>query len=680
MTPALFGILQLDRGEPLGYANVPGLVQAWLQDAGGFAAVGLLFYLLYTLSVPTDKSQSERLRVPVSTWMLAMGALAAICYLGVFALLWFNKGAPPEPPPPPPGVPVKTEPPVWHGYGTLRPFLLMVAGLFALLAIGEPFARDLVKVRARRVWALARLGFKEAVRSRLQWVGLLVLVPFLFRNVWMANTRPADEFRSLVEVATLSITLLVLFTGVILSSFSIPTDIKNQTIHTVVTKPVERFEVVLGRFLGYVGMLTLALAGMTVVSLLLIGTAVIDPKAKDESAKARVPVRGKLEFKSRRADFEGTNVGREFEYRKYIAGDPDSPQRAIWEFPTVPAGMTHPADDWVPVEFTFDIFKLTKGEENKGVLTTFRFVTHHCPQVAPRPDQRGEWQWADLPGEGRGGGEQRKHKYEDDLAKLPRGAAAARPGSPGWGAVSKLAEDHGFYEIRGKEVFDYAVMGVEVPAGLFRNAAAGDPGTEPGPDGKPRPRPRVSVYVKCESKGQLLGMAEPDLYLLEANQPFAVNFVKGAVGLWCRLCIVIGLAIACSTYLSGVLSLLVAVVIFLLGYATDHLNDLAFSRNVGGGPFEAMSRLVRADTPTAELGDSAGVRALLVADKGWAWVVRRIQNVIPDVESFTWTHFVSEGFNVNVEYLVVNVLVTVGYLLPWAVLAYYLMKSREVAA
>ena len=40
----------------------------------------------------------------------------------------------------------------------------------------------------------------------------------------------------------------------------------------------------------------------------------------------------------------------------------------------------------------------------------------------------------------------------------------------------------------------------------------------------------------------------------------------------------------------------------------------------------------------------------------------------------------SEGFNVNTEYLVVNLLVTFGYLLPWAVLAYYLMKSREVAA
>src|SRR4051794_5342753 len=70
---ALLGILQLDRGEPYGYAQVAGLAQAWLQDAGGFAAVGLVVYLLYALSTPTDKSQSEKLRVPVSNWMMAMG-------------------------------------------------------------------------------------------------------------------------------------------------------------------------------------------------------------------------------------------------------------------------------------------------------------------------------------------------------------------------------------------------------------------------------------------------------------------------------------------------------------------------------------------------------------------------------------------------------------------------------
>src|SRR5262249_29213941 len=98
MSSALFGILQLDRGEPYGYGQVAGLVQAWLQDAGGFAAVGLVVYLLYALSTPTDKSQSEKLRVPVSSWMMLMGAISLVGYALYFVLLITGKGAPPPAP------------------------------------------------------------------------------------------------------------------------------------------------------------------------------------------------------------------------------------------------------------------------------------------------------------------------------------------------------------------------------------------------------------------------------------------------------------------------------------------------------------------------------------------------------------------------------------------------------
>lgn len=709
MTP-LFGILQLDRGDPHGFGTVPGLVQAWFQDAGGFAAVGLGLYLLYayfgrrtgaalagaalggvtgavsgvSVSVVPGRdanmaSESNRIRTPVTTFMVAMFVLSAICYVGVLALLILGRGAAPEPPEPLPGSPIKVEPPTWHNES--RPLLLAVAGLFAVLGIGQPFARDLLKLKGRRIGALARLSFKEAAASRLYWLFLIVLLPFLFRNVWMAGTRPVDEFRSLVDVATLFMTILTLTVAGILTSFTLPADIKNQTIHTVVTKPVERFEIVLGRFLGYAGLMTLAVAGMTAVSLLFIGTATIDPKALEETRKARVVDRGRLEFASRKEGFEGTNVGREFDYRKYIAGHPDSAQRAIWKFADVPGRLLNPPGDFVPVEFTFDIFKLTKGEENKGAGVAFRVVSHNCPQVKPRPDQKGEWQWADARPDA--DGKTPEQRYRDALqAYRDKGVNpdTALPGQPGWAEANDLAERFGFYEYKGKEVYDYAVLGVDIPAGLFRNAAQGTPDAEVLPDGRKVPGPRVQVYVKCESAGQLLGMAEPDLYLVEGNQPFWANFVKGAVGLWCRLLIVVGVAVACSTYLSGVLSLLVTALVFGLGFATDHLNDVAAGRSIGGGPVESISRLVKAEGGTTPLGEGAGAKTIVYADKVSGWLVRRVQNVVPDVESLTWTHFVSEGYNVNLEFLAVNLLVTAGYLLPWFVLGYYLLKSREVAS
>jgi hypothetical protein len=218
-------------------------------------------------------------------------------------------------------------------------------------------------------------------------------------------------------------------------------------------------------------------------------------------------------------------------------------------------------------------------------------------------------------------------------------------------------------------------MGVELPAGLFRNAIRG----APGKDEKGQPLPRLTIQVKCESEGQMLGMAEPDLYMLQRELPYEVNFFKGMIGLWCRLCLVIGVAVACSTYLSGILAFLVTAGIYVTGFFTDHLQDLATGRNIGG-PFQSMSQIVKAEQPTVPVGDTAYARTLMFGDKIAAWFYRRFQNVIPDVDSFSWGQFVSEGFNVNSDYLLVNVLVTFGYLLPWAILAYYLMKSREVAA
>ncbi len=756
MSSALFGILQLDRGEPLGYSHIGGLFQAWLQDAGGFAMLGLLVYLVYAMMTPTDKSESEKIRVPVSLWMVACAGLALLLYAGYLALLILNKGAPPPPPPPVLGMPIVLPPPAFHT--ELQPLVLMLAGLFAVLGIGEPFARDMLKILRRNIsfggaglrrfgrsvssyaaslltrrraialgifaavyaavgvavyalaprlfdiylgvcvvgvtvfvlgllalmlfeaegplWAIAKLSFKEAVRSQLLWVFLLIFLPFLFPAQWFVSIKPADELRTTVSLIGTVLTVLVLFPALLLASFGIPNDIKNLNIYTVVSKPVERFEIVLGRFVGYVSLMTLVLIALTGVSLVLVMNSAISERAKEETYKARVPVRGKLDFRSMKAEFRkdrtefgGENVGREFEYRRYISGHPDSPQRGIWHFATVPAEMGTAGEDRVPVEFTFDIFKLTKGEQNKGAFVTFRVVTHQARQEQPTTVV-GDWPWADP---------EKQKAYKDEVDALrarnvnPDGA---QPGSPDWAEVNKLAEKHGCYEFRNKEVFDYQVMGVELPAGLFRNALQGDPGK----DENGRPNPRISIYVKCETPGQMLGMAEPDLYLLEYEQPFAINYLKGMIGLWCRLCILVGLAVACSTYLSGVLSLLAVGLIFVAGFFTDHIRDLAANRTVGGGPFESMSRLVKAEQPTSPLDETAGTKALVFADKGWAWVVRRIQNVIPDVESFDWGPFVSEGFNVSTQYLVINLLVTFGYLLPWGILAYYLMKSREVAA
>jgi hypothetical protein len=683
--PTLFGLLILDR-DPFVFRDFPGLLQAWLQDAGGFAMLGLAVYLLYALRTPPEQAESAKHRASVTPFMLIMAVLAILCY-AVYGFLLFTGRGPdavnaPSINPADPNAFVKYTAPKFATQA--QPMTLMLGGLFALMGIGQPFVQSLSRVRFRRIWALTKLGFKEAVRSRVFWVFLIFLIVFLFPAKWFFPIKPEDELRSTVAISSLAMNVLLLFTAALLAAFSIPNDIKNQNIYTVVTKPVERFEIVLGRFVGYTFLMTLALLGMTVISYVLIAAAGVDPKAREETYKARVPVRGDLSFASRRGEIEGVNVGREFDYRRYIAGDPSSSQRAIWAFDELPARLSA-TQEHVPLEFTFDIFRMTKGEENRGVDLAIRVVSWQNPQLPPSDpsDRSGTWPWAQP---------EKRQQYLDEarelLAQLPGRAgrgeqnpesvlALARPGSPEWGVVNQLAEKYGFYEVTGKEIFDYHPDSIPVPVGLFKNAASGAPKAEAG---KPAP-PLVQVYVKAETRSQMVGMAEGDLYFIEGERPFAENYFKSSFGLWCRVVIVIGLAVCCSTYLAGVISFLCAGFLFLAGYAAEHLQDMASGQSFVGGPFRSMNQILNAQQATAQVDETnALARAAEGLDQGFAWLVRRFLNLVPDVYGYTWTSFVQEGFNIPFESLVMNLVVTVGYLLPWFILGYYLMRSREIAA
>lgn len=687
----LFGMLILDR-DPLTYAHFWGLLQSWLQIAGGCAALGLAVYLLYAMLGSSD-SESNKIRMPVNYWMLATFAVSLVLYAVYFFLLLTGKGPDPQSLArlhQDPTAFHKIEPPQFST--AYQPVVSALAGFVAILGIGQPFARDLLKLRGRRIWALSKLGFKEAVRNKVYWVFLVFLIPFLFPISWFYQGKPEDELRMTVRFTFGFMTLLLIAASMLLASFSIPNDIKNQNIYTIVSKPVERFEIVLGRFLGYTALTTLAMAAMTAGGVLLIGATKLDEKAREETFTARIPLRGQLAFMSRKGLKEGTNVGREFDYRKYIGGSPNTSERAVWNFYSAPSTLTAGDKDAVRCEFTFDIFRLTKGEENRGVNVHVRIVSWKCPQLPPTAQGDPEWKWADqdqfkayvktaaeklgLSQEAGTGRQFAEGQWEALYPTVQARLGEIRPGSDRWAVVNDLAAQFGFYEVPVKEVFDYHPESIPVPVGLFQNARDGSP--KPYDGGVPRPV--VQVFVKCTSPGQMLGMAEGDLHLLEGVQRFEVNYFKAAVGLWCLVTIVIGVSVALSTYLAGVVSLLTGLFILLSAFLSEHLKDVMYGTNTGGGPFESLTRLLRTDLPTSQLEQTAGVKTAVGLDSFYAWAFRQFFNILPDIDAFTWTNYLKEGFNINTEYLVMNLLVLFGYVLPWGVLGYYLLRNREVAA
>jgi ABC-type transport system involved in multi-copper enzyme maturation permease subunit len=665
----LLGVMKFET-EPLSFDNwrrLTGMGIGWLQDAGGFAMVGLALWILNGFLNPVNEvlpNGKKRNRLVGPGMMLAAG-IALIIYLIALALTFVVAGETPA-----------TPRYVFLGHPLTRmdtalEMALAAAGLVAIIGFGGPFLCDCFRLRWGRIYALAKLSFKEAVRRRVVWVFLSILILYLFPARWFFQEKPEDELKSIVGVTTRGMNVLLITVGLLLASFSIPNDIKNLTIHTIVTKPVERFEIILGRFLGYLGLLTAALFVMTAFGLLLINAGNVSDEAENESMKARVARYGQLDFvkvvskqKPITGDFTGVDVGREDTYRRYIAGHPQSPQRAIWSFNSIPS--VPDKSDYVLLEFAFDIYRTTKGEEGAGVQVTFDLVSHKWEPGKKIDDPLN-------PGA--------QLTMEDAYNRDSQGLANARPGDANWKRVDELAERYGRYVYRNWQIFDYHTSSIPVPAGLFRNAADGTPRKEESlPGTKATSVPRLQVQVKCETPSQFVGVARYDLYFLESEGNFSANYFKGAFGLWYRLVIALAIAIACSTYLPGVLSFLTAMFFFCGGFFLEFIQQVARGLNIGGGPLESLTRLINNNVATVDLDPTPTVRVFQTLDGLIRWGFRRVFNVFPDVDRYGLTDYVAQGFSIGPELLVLNLITLFGYVLPWLVAAYYLMRAREIAA
>jgi Cu-processing system permease protein len=142
-----------------------------------------------------------------------------------------------------------------------------------------------------KIWILARMTFREAVRRRIVLTGLVLGILFLvvysvgFRMIFTEISTEAaidgtafarvaqNEMSNFLLLAGLyAVAFLSVAMGALLSADTLAGEISSGTIQTVVTKPLRRSDVVLGKWLGFAGLLALYLllmSGGTVLSVYL---------------------------------------------------------------------------------------------------------------------------------------------------------------------------------------------------------------------------------------------------------------------------------------------------------------------------------------------------------------------------------------------------------------------------
>ncbi len=91
------------------------------------------------------------------------------------------------------------------------------------------------------------------------WVVIVLFAVILAFTHWFlpaSQQRPAELGRIYVGTLTLLCMLLLTVMVTVLAPLSLPQDIQMQTIYTVVSKPVRRLELIWGRILGYMAIVT----------------------------------------------------------------------------------------------------------------------------------------------------------------------------------------------------------------------------------------------------------------------------------------------------------------------------------------------------------------------------------------------------------------------------------------
>jgi Cu-processing system permease protein len=118
------------------------------------------------------------------------------------------------------------------------------------------------------VWIMAAITFREAARKKILWALLLAGIVFLSAFSVALHLQVADSaihnvpqflryqvLSAMLMVGLYTVDLLLVVMTILTSVDTIAGEIISGTIHAIATKPVARWQILLGKWLGFVGML-----------------------------------------------------------------------------------------------------------------------------------------------------------------------------------------------------------------------------------------------------------------------------------------------------------------------------------------------------------------------------------------------------------------------------------------
>jgi hypothetical protein len=580
-----------------------------------------------------------------------------------------------------------------HGFGE---------GFYRMAGVVVNSPRDIFRMGMGRILAMAMLAVQEAIRKKILIVfGIFVL--FLLIAGWyldQKNDRPAEIYLTFVLTAT---NFLIVLMSLFISAFSLPNDIKNRTIYTVVTKPVLASEIVVGRILGFTAVGTVMLALMGSVSYIFVVRGLshqhdfVAENAEQEVAGGRVIGNGRTELANHHSheftfnDEEGigetdsvmqhTHIVEKSGGEFAIAGPPQGmpPKGRVPSYGKLRFLNRAGAEgEGVNVGYEWTYRKYIEGGTLAAAIWTFdginesNFSGDHLPLELNLTVFRTHK------------GDIKKSVVGEIILQNPDPAAAIRRSTPITFSVKEYETDQQLIprKLSATRIDESTPIDVD----LFDDLA---------PNGK------LEVIVRCAERAQYFGMAQADVYFKASETWFVTNFFKAYAGIWMQMLIVICIGVTTSTCLSGPVAMMATIssvamgvfARFIAGVFGEQWKSNPFLAKLfgtvlgkgagieGGGPIESFIRVVTQKNLSIDLEINPIVMAAITwIDLFLMGVLYIFTRILPDFRELNRADNVALGFDIPLTLLTQHGLITMSFFVMLSIGGYFILKTREIAA
>lgn len=389
--------------------------------------------------------------------------------------------------------------------------------------------------------------------------------------------------------------------------------------------------------------------------------------------KARVVQYGDIGYLDQRGivSNKGVNVGDEWEYRSFIAGNTDA--AFIWQFDNItPASLV---DGSLQFEFTQEVFRTHKGAISRQIIGAFYIrnpETGLMLEVEIFQSKEGGTYVFRVPASIDISADKMNLKSSQRNPNGPSGAKAAA-------LAVKIARQGG--EIVSYPTDDKLNLGGANRAefDLFKDFVAPNSSQFDEKGQEIFHQNVLEVWVKCLERGQYFGAAAPDMYLRHHDAPFAWNFFKGYLGIWFQMVLVAIYGVVFSTFLSTPVTILATLFMILGGSFHKFLLSLGSGTLEGGGPLEAAIRVFRQENLTIDLDmNSYEIIISKMVDSVFQAFIHFLSYLMPAFDRFDTSAYVAQGFNISFNLVLMNFMTVLGYAVPLYILGYLCLKTREI--